>query len=378
MQFVRGQANNFNIGTFLRRLVNNEAFLLAFHNSENDKDNPNYESTRVILDRLTVGPVRETSAGVLAPNYTENALDSDNMQVGDLAKIARRGTGLDVQLFETAISGEYDWFTVTTAAEHNDGPETIFAGTTWAFSAETHTDVVLGIAANHPGFHQHWSRMILQEFLTPNPPLALVNNFAEVIKATNNDMEEAMRILFASKAFHHPNYINTLPKNPLELMVEFIRTMNMLGAANQFEIGDDHIATIESSYLRSAIGWNITDNVSVTRQSWGDATTTLEMLRRKGEMTQLAYSTEGLMPPLWLRTDSLPTGERSSGYMINNSFSRFGVDMSDDQRTFFEFFMDFVVNSGFREYDNLDPDHQSRKGIRLQLMSSTLPGARLK
>jgi hypothetical protein len=381
-RFVLNSSSNLNLVTFLQRVVEKEAFLISSGNAGNDTDNPNYRSARILLDRLTVGPVRQVDTAEFLRNYTENVIIAGEQQ-SDLAKIARRGTGLNVALFEGAIGGEFSWSKFTDNAAHNDGPETIFEGTEWEFDAEDLDDVIEGIAANHPGFHLFWSRTILKEFVTPEPPIGLVQSFADLIKNNGNNLEPAMKTLLASKAFHHPDYKNTVAKNPQELLIEFIRSMDMIDTANR-TTGANNINTIEDSYLRSAMGWNITDNPGVARETWADASTTLESLRRKGDITALAFTAEGLGTPLWLRTDVLPSSASASATdVINNAFAKFGVSLPTTQLTFIDFFMSYVVTNfgsgtGFVPYDNADPEFQSRKGVRVNVISSALPDARLK
>ncbi|MCO6431576.1 MAG: DUF1800 family protein [Deltaproteobacteria bacterium] len=344
--------------------ITRDPFMLVYLNNElNIKGAPNENYARELMELFTLGT--EDLDG--NPNYTETKPDGS----GDIAVAARMLTGWWVQrdwwdlLLETRYS----------AARHADGPHIMFAGTPYQFTGENDEDLVRGIFANHPQVKNYYAKELLQEYLTPNPPRELIESFGRTIAENNYKLRPAMNVLLKSKAFYHPFYKDTLPKNSIEFAVESVKVLGLENAYN-VESTDWHLL-----YM----AMQVNDSPSVfwfSPNAWTSAALALE---RANFVTNLIRDTDAqqLPEPDWLPQQILPAGEANTRQVIEHIAAALGID-SVPEPVFqaLEAYMnrERQWNGSFinQNYNNTNAILQRRKGLGVYSILMTSPSYQLK
>ena len=379
------------------------AMLVSHGNNENDKDDPSELYAQELMDRFTIGATRTDSNGNQVLNYSRNTIDGSGTRNDDLAKVARRLTGHSVALEPTGVGGEFTWQRGFTPSEHAEGPETIFEGTSYAFAPDeslnglfVDTDLVSKLITLHPGSAENWARIVLEEFVTLNPPIELVTEFAQLIRDNGYNLDIPLKVLFKSKAFYYEGYKDTIPKSPLEVMVEAIRTLKIHDYVNDQLLGqlENDITRTSKSAQSSNYGMNFDFLCPMhphffPREMFkqgGPLAVNLLFIARYVEYAQ--DHEENDIPTLWEMNDVLPGGALSPVQLIQTIASVLRVEVSADQQDMLEFFLNFVIGNspeGYIPYDNTvdeDPDerilNRRGKGMTLFTLLMGYPGFTLR
>ena len=182
-------------GDLLKAIAKNPTMLLYLNNAESQKEHPNENWARELMELYTIGP----------GNYTED----------DIRQSARAFTGWTVRLPNGQRGKNRDG---NTAFEyffrrdwHDPGPKT-FMG------RQIQTgDEVLEILIAHPKTYEFVGRKLLKFYLAPEPPEALVTEAARVFQGGGT--RELLRWLFTRDEFYGPEYRNSIVKSPTEYLV---------------------------------------------------------------------------------------------------------------------------------------------------------------
>ncbi len=198
----------------LGKLITIDPYMLVYlSGASNDAKNPNENFARELLELFTLGT--EDLDG--KPNYTEVG--------GDITKFALALTGWKVQ----RIDGLWRSFFDPLAAIKKD--IMVFEGTPYECQAASSLDSsntfrALDCIFKHPNVSKYYAQEILKFYVTPNPPIPLVENFAKIIESNHWNLVESMRTLLSSKAFFHENYRGTTVKDSVHFSIEFIKTLS--------------------------------------------------------------------------------------------------------------------------------------------------------
>lgn len=197
--------------------------LMYLNNGENTKKSPNENYARELQELFTIGP--EDLDG--QPNYTETYPDG----TGDISNAAKALTGLTYKLNYTTNQIDVTYI----PSRHAVGPHLMYAGKPYQFYAENYEALVRGIIANHPNVKIYYAKEILKEYLTPDPPRTLIERFANIIAENNYNLRPAMEVLLKSKAFYHPLWKDTMPKNSVVFAVNTVKSLDLNNAYNYGE-----------------------------------------------------------------------------------------------------------------------------------------------
>ncbi len=324
--------------------------LIYLNNELNVRGNPNENYAREVMELFTIGT--EDKFGTA--NYTETRPDGS----GDIAAAARMTTGWRVQPNWSipALVVSY------VPSRHEPGPHVMFPGTNHQFAGETDEDLVRGIFAHHPNAAPYYSRQVLQFYLTPNPPQQLVDQFALVIEGYGFRLRPALAVLFQSKAFYHPSYIDTLPKDAIEFAVGAIRALRLEDAYNPGEL--------DRNFMRINMPINFAPSVFwFSPASWTSASFTLDkpnlVAQLLGDMTA-----RRLPEPDWSPQNVLPVGAVTAQELIQFVQNRLQLgNISDDAALQLLNYLQTVRqwNGQFtnQTYNNLSPAIQAQKGMGL-------------
>jgi len=354
----------------------NPLMLLYLNNDKNLSGSVNENYARELMELFSLGTHRtDPLSGDRIENYIEYRNDGRRTD-GDIYRIARRLTGWRVVPL-LAGDGLLYWRSVYSAADHDPTPNEIFEGTPWTFTAQTDEDVVRGIYANHPAAAQHVARRLLMYYLTPQPPEALVLQFAQVIKEANYKLEQPMAQLLSSKAFYHKNYKNTLVKSSFQVAAQIPRILelarNDIGNLNE-EVGVN--VNFRELDLMS-MGYVTTDPPTVfffPTTQWTSVPTLMATANYVMNLLSDVASTERLSG--WSTQTILPAGAAADAQVIDAVAAKIGITLNADQKNQIKFYLNNTYDgTSYRQiaYDNTLAAHQNNKGKYLYWLMAMMP-----
>lgn len=178
--------------TLLRAVSRDPAMIVWLDGNQNVKGRPNENYARELFELFALG----------VGHYTE----------ADVKESARAFTG-----WHTRGGGYY-----FSAREHDDGAK-IVLGRRGAWSG----DDIVAIALRQPACSRFLALKLLREFVCPNPPADLVDDFAGTITDVKYDIAAAVTELFRSAAFFDPRWCRARIKSPVEFVLGIVRTLGI-------------------------------------------------------------------------------------------------------------------------------------------------------
>jgi len=175
----------------LLQVARNPAMLIWLDGNVNRKGSPNENFARELLELFSMGP---------GP-YTET----------DIQEGARASTGWQTKGGTFAFN----------IGQHDSG-EKVFLGERGAFGGE---DIIRIVAASrHTALFL--SRKLLNFFVMPDPPDAVVNGLADVYLANEGSIQVMCEVIFRSRLFYSDAAHRALIKSPTELVVGALRILD--------------------------------------------------------------------------------------------------------------------------------------------------------
>ena len=332
-----------------------EPMMLRFlDNDENVRGNPNENFARELMELFTLGP-RDLDGNA---NYTETQLDGS----GDIAAAAKMLTGWRlVYNSDNTISSRFD------QSRHQPGTKTMFTGTSYQFSGDNDQDLIFGIFAHHPNAKIYYAAEILKDYVTPNPPRELIEAFAAVIAANGFQLRPSMATLLKSKAFYHPSYRDTVPKNSAELLVESVRTLEIRDALTPEQL--------EVFVLNAGMPVNAAPSVFWFPVSgWTGPSILLEKIN----FPALAFAGSSGSSI----NSIVPTVALSLSEIIQSIGSRLGVTLNADQEASLELYANTQLqpngSTSNVSYNNADSLSRRTKGAGFYYILMGMPAYQLK
>lgn len=340
-------------------LTRDPLMLIYLNNDLNKKGSPNENFARELMELFTLGPSNLDGQA----NYTETKPDGS----GDIAVAARMLTGWKVNKNYTInkLIPLYD------ISQHEAGPHTMFLGTPFQFSGDNDSDLVKGIFEHHPSVAIYYAKEILKEYLTPNPPRALVEAFAQVIAQTGYKLGAAMKILLQSEAFYSPLFKDTVPTNSLEYAAKVSRILGLFDAVNYNEA--------QTQIAKMGMQFNMAPSVFWYNQSsWIGATSQIERANYIAQVLDDS-SAQSFPAQKWTPAKILPLGSNiSNSELINFVSSRVGLTSINQNQL--STFNDYLSRSRQYDgsytqfiYDNSNPVHQRQKGLGVYYLDFLTP-----
>ncbi len=343
---IRGYARAPQMREMALNMSKSALMLIFLDGASNIKTSPNENFARELLELFTTSP--ENLDGT--PNYTED---------GDIVKAAAALTGWRVANGNRGFSpGDQDTRTFV-----------MFQGTghdcTVSQNGQGKMDQLINcIFDRHPNVAIYYAQEMLREYLTPNPPRALIEALATVIKQNNFNLDPAFKQLLSSKIFYANAYRDTVAKNSAEFAVETVRTLNIPVDADDLE-----------NWINK-MGMPLTQSPTVfwfPDSTWTSAPVKIEALNFLSSVVEDRYSDAG-----WLPQQILPTGTATPATVVQMAGAKLGVATSSDQVAQLTYFMNhyrnwdgtFVEN----EYNNSDTQHQRERGLGVyQILGMSIP-----
>lgn len=182
-----------NFGTMLKEVSRTAAMLNFLNNQQNRKDHPNENFAREVMELFTLG----------RGNYSEQ----------DVKEAARAFTGWSANL-----KGEF----VFRRFQHDFGSKTVL-GRTGNFDGEEVLDILL----QEKQTAKYITQKIWRFFVNEKPDTEKISWLAERFYNNNYEIAGLMEDIFTSDWFYTDQYIGTLIKSPVELMVGIQRMLPM-------------------------------------------------------------------------------------------------------------------------------------------------------
>lgn len=215
-QFVYKQNNAFrtnaagNCKQLTRTMVSDPAMLIYLDGIRNVRGRPNENFAREILELFTLGE----------GNYTE----------ADIVEAAKAFTGWTI----SGLDGVFD------SRRHQPGPKQFMGSVVQSADGALESDAIVdiifrqtlgpaqGYDASHPYFGKnaaavHFARRLYTTFVYEIPDESVVAALADIIESSDFVIEPALRTLFLSAHFFHPELRAAKIKSPIDLLVAFSR-----------------------------------------------------------------------------------------------------------------------------------------------------------
>ena len=244
------------------------------------------------------------------------------------------------------------------AARHAPGPHTMFAGTPYAFTGESADDLVRGIFNHHPSAKIYYAKEILKVYVSPKPPRALIEAFANVIEEHGFRLNEAMKILLKSEAFYDPVYKDTVPMNSMEFVAKTSRLIELYNAVNT--------STQEYEFQKLGMLYNMAPSVFwYNPDAWSSSSIILE---KANIFASILDDNNSQNAASWSAAKALPVGVVTKDQLIDFVQAKVGLtNLSAEQRQAIVSYlsMELQYNGVYQPftYNNLNPTHQATKGL---------------
>jgi len=221
---------------------------------------------------------------------------------------------------------------------HAPGSFDIFVGTPYQARVSTQEDL-LQATFRHPRVAEHLAEDLWKEFLNPYKDANAVRELASIIRANQFNLTPVMQTIMRSKALYAPGSKKSLIKQPIELVMGFLRTLPEYNPTN-IHHGDDYRALLQNTeYLgqtffspNSVFGWDekVLAGASYIK-SWRDVS------------NQLVTTTAGLYANYFAKysiRDHFWTGLSTTDQLIDRLTRWFNVPLNDGQRGFLKNYID--------------------------------------
>jgi hypothetical protein len=229
-------------------------------------------------------------------------------------------------------------------ADHATGRFDIFVGTPYQASVSTQEEL-LQATFNHPRTAEHLAEDLWKEFINTYKDPNAIRQLAQIIRDSNFNLTPVMRVIMRSKALYAPGSKETLIKQPIELVIGFLRSFPGYNPTH-IHHGDDytvltwHTSGLGQSFFASSsvFGWDekVLAGASYIK-IWRDVSNQL--------ITKTVGSYADYFTKYSLR-DHFWTGLSTTDQLIDRLSSCFNVPLNSSQRGFLKNYLDTQPRPG--------------------------------
>lgn len=284
-------------GDLLLASAQSPAMLLYLNNASSDKEYPNENYARELLELHTLG---------VDGGYTER----------DVKETARALTGWTLH---EGFPGRFYF----DAARH-DTDEKVVLGRTLAAGRGIEDGLeVLDLLAHHPATARRVALKLARAFVSDDPPEALLSDLAGVFGRTGGDLRAVLRALFASSAFWASAGLKF--RRPLEHLVASLRAL--APALTVHRAGRPHLIWALEGLGQAPYSWFPPDGYPQTGEAW---LSTGGLLGRWNLALTLAHAGEGWLEGVELDLGALLPGAATVGDWVERAARRLtGAPLAD-------------------------------------------------
>ncbi len=277
------------------------AMLSYLDNASSDKDAPNENYARELLELHTVG---------VGAGYTEAMVKS----------AARLLTGLSIE-----DDGSYRYLYDT--SKHATGRVKVlgFSDPNGSTYGEKVVLRYLRYLAHHPATARRIARKLAVRFVSDAPPAALVSHLAKVYLKSDTDIRPVLRELFASKAFRTSS--GDKVKRPFEDMVSTVRALGIRPPASGTD-GMQQLYWLSGDLGQPPLGWHPPDGYPDVVTSWQSAGSTLARWNAHLGLAAGWWPNDLRHPPLTYRLR--PARPKTHGALVDAAAAGLGLPRPTD------------------------------------------------
>jgi hypothetical protein len=223
-------------------------------------------------------------------------------------------------------------------ADHATGRFNIFVGTPYQASVSTQEEL-LQATFRHPRTAEHMAEDLWQEFINPTKDPNAIRQLAQIIRDSNYNITPVMRVIMRSKALYAPGSKETLIKQPIELVIGFLRSFPGYNLTH-IHHGDDytvltwHTSALGQSFFApsSVFGWDAKVLAGASYiKIWRDVS---NQLNTKTVGSYADYFTK------YILRDRFWTGLSTTDALVDRLSSCFNVPLNATQRGFLKNYLD--------------------------------------
>jgi Protein of unknown function (DUF1800) len=254
----------------------------------------------------------------------------------DIANAARVHTGYSRSSTLTDAKGPYQ-IGVYREADHDPGPVVIFVGSPHQATVSSQEDL-LQATFRHPRVAEHLAEDLWKEFINVQKDANAIRTLAQIIRDSNFNLTPVMRVIMRSKALYAQGSKESLIKQPIELVIGFLRSLPNYSTAN-INNGDDytvlmwHTGSLGQNFFspNTIFGWDekVLAGASYIK-GWRDVT------------NQLLTKTVGSVSDFFAKYDIAATngpflsGVSTTGQLVDRLSRWFNVPLNSAQRGFLD------------------------------------------
>ena len=148
------------------------------------------------------------------------------------------------------------------STDHAAGPSNIFVGTPYQASVSTQEEL-LQATFKHPRAAEHLAEDLWKEFINSYKDPNAIRELAQIIRHYGFNLTPVMQTIMRSKALYDPGSRETLIKQPIELVIGFLRSFPGYNPTH-IHNGDDytvlawHTGALDQTFFspNSIFGWD--------------------------------------------------------------------------------------------------------------------------
>jgi hypothetical protein len=223
---------------------------------------------------------------------------------------------------------------------HASGPETIFIGTPYQKQVSNLEDVVQAIKA-HPRLAENIAENIYDDFINPDATPSGIKELAAIIRDDNYNLISVFKTVMGSKAIFADKSKKSIPKQPLEVLMGFLRISGMPVTYDYYWLRNvaDDLGQLDLS-PNTVFGWRNRDALA------GEA---FVLTRRNAIIDLLNQDTNDLNARgfnYWDRfVQGLPSDGTASTQLVLRLESWFNVHLNANQIATLVQFLDYDQNA---------------------------------
>lgn len=344
---------NESIFSMVKRSAVHPMMLIYLDNAVSTRLNPNENYARELQELFTLGVTCSDGAA----NYTETRPS------GDVLNAARVLTGYSVVLTNGIYESRFS------NATHDSTPRLMYAGTPHAFFASNLDELIAGIQ-NHPCSGELYAKRLLNAFLTEEPPVGLIRNFAAAMKAKDFRIMDSINTLMKSKAAFCPAYRNSVTPKPDAFIARMVRTMNLRDSVNS---NMNNVTTLVDATENAGFSINYPETVFYYKPNvFRTPQSALEALNAMADLIQIAINTNGT---LFSTAQILPAAANAnSNDTVAHVAARLGLTLTPELQAVLTHYLDHIKNSNGTKTRRIyvNSQHALEKGVPLYMIMAPL------
>lgn len=282
-----------------------------------------------LLDSTNVAPNEDEAREILQLGGT-GPYNLDGSPVYgdyDIAQNALALTGWSENREYRDINGYRKCIPTYSEQAHAQGPKRIFVGTSHERTVDGLDDVVDAIR-DHPRLAENIAENIFDDFINPYATPAAIRQLAAIIEGNHHNLLETFKVVMASKAVYADKSRKSIPKQPLEILIGFLRITGLPIVYDYYALRDmaDRLGQVDLS-PNTVFGWRNRDALA------GEA---LVLTRRNTLISLLGQNTDDLRDKkgytYWDRfLQGLPSDGTASTQLVQRLQSWFNVRLNARQ-----------------------------------------------